>query len=254
MRSGTGWSISTDTGVSLSTGLLVDASGRSAGPARRIGARLQSGPQLIAVWATGSAVAGPGVTGPGGIGDDTVVRHSDRTLIEAREDGWWYGAFLPDGRPVAAFHTAPRQAARLRADPTSWLAGLAAATLLSDRMPATLFETARLHAANAGSGFLEPCLGDAWIACGDAAIAFDPLASHGILNALRTGEMAARTLLATDRTAAATTYEQSIAGLWRRYISWRAALYRRVAHRLPGAFWETAAQASPDCLSPPQHG
>lgn len=241
-RCGAGWRLSTDAGDTLSAAELVDATGRNAGPARRIGARLRRGPRLVAVWATG--ICATGVVA----GD----RRSDRTLIEARDDGWWYGAFLPDGRPVAAFHTAPGPAARLRADPAAWRAGLAAATLLSDRMPPALFGTARLHGANAGNAFLQPNHGDGWIACGDAAIALDPLASHGIINALRTGEIVARTLQAADADAAGRAYEQHLAETWRRCTVWREALYRRAGQRLPGGFWHAAVQLpSPAGLNRP---
>jgi flavin-dependent dehydrogenase len=33
-------------------------------------------------------------------------------------------------------------------------------------------------------------VGDGWVAAGDAAVSFDPLSSHGILNALHTGTLA----------------------------------------------------------------
>jgi flavin-dependent dehydrogenase len=42
----------------------------------------------------------------------------------------------------------------------------------------------------AGGARLEPLHGNGWLACGDAALSFDPLSSQGLLTALYSGKFA----------------------------------------------------------------
>jgi hypothetical protein len=46
-------------------------------------------------------------------------------------------------------------------------------------------EQAGFTAAHSSS--LDPCIGDGWLAAGDASMTFDPLSSQGLLHALFTG-------------------------------------------------------------------
>ena len=86
--------ISGGTQVSLSSGAefearyLVDASGRGASLARRLGARRTIGRPLFAVY---------------GIVQGAAAGHC-RTMIESAADGWRYAVELPDGRTLAAIH------------------------------------------------------------------------------------------------------------------------------------------------------
>jgi flavin-dependent dehydrogenase len=110
------------------------------------------------------------------------------SLVEAVPGGWWYSARLPDGGTVIAFHTdADLPAARLSLNPegffdlltkTRWTA--AAGTGPDQPNYAVERVSAR------GQWLANPC-GDDWCAIGDAAIAFDPLSSQGLFNALYTG-------------------------------------------------------------------
>jgi Tryptophan halogenase len=79
------------------------------------------------------------------------------------------------------------------ADPAAWEASLAATVHI--RAWATAARSRfRLTVSAAGSQVLEPVTGETWVAAGDAACAFDPLSSAGILSALRTGREAAEAL------------------------------------------------------------
>lgn len=49
----------------------------------------------------------------------------------------------------------------------------------------------RVHGVPAETARLSPCRGPGWLAVGDAALSFDPLASQGILTALQSAQMAA---------------------------------------------------------------
>ena len=167
--------------------LVVDASGRAARVARLLGVRRVRYDRLVGVLAYGSTRAS---TGGAGI----VAGQDSTTLVEAVADGWWYSLFLPDHRLVVAFMT---DADLLDASGARRADGLRA---LLDRAPAT---ASRVQAADATldwSGVrirpahtarLETVAGPDWLAVGDAAVSFDPLASYGIAAALGEGFYAA---------------------------------------------------------------
>lgn len=68
----------------------MDASGRPAALARRLGADRRKHDRLVAVFASVRASA---------------VDADARTLVEAVPEGWWYTARVPGGRRVVAFLT-----------------------------------------------------------------------------------------------------------------------------------------------------
>ena len=81
--------------------------------------------------------------------------------------------------------------------------------------------------------------GDGWLAIGDAAICFDPLASNGLLSAFETAAAAAdaavRLLDGDDEAAAA--YDAHVAGLWRSYRQAREAAYAIERRWAQNPFW-----------------
>ncbi|MGW2248613.1 tryptophan 7-halogenase [Kitasatospora sp. NPDC001660] len=153
---------------------LVDATGRRAAVATTHGARRVVGDRLVALH----LALGPGATADG------------TTLVEAVPDGWWYSALLPGGRLLVAFFTdAGLPAARTDADAfrrrladTGPTAARAAAHPVPPSAPPT---RAPAHTAH-----LDRVHGAGWTAAGDAAAAYDPLSSQGILTALYTGQAA----------------------------------------------------------------
>jgi len=97
--------------------------------------------------------------------------------------------------------------------------------------------------ASACSQRLDPIAGDGWIAVGDAASAFDPLSSMGIMKALRSAVDAAAAILrhlAGERDAFA-GYAQTIAADYTRYLDTRTRYYA-MEQRWPDApFWQRRA-------------
>jgi flavin-dependent dehydrogenase len=114
----------------------------------------------------------------------------DGALVESAPDGWWYSASLPDGRGVAMFMT-DRD---LRAH-ASWDQRLAAAPATSQRIGAWRADGPAL-VRPAHSQAAATVTGSDWVAAGDAAAAFDPLASMGIGFSLRSGMEAAQVAVA----------------------------------------------------------
>jgi flavin-dependent dehydrogenase len=192
---------------------LIDASGRARVAARRLGFERRREEAQVAVYAFAA---------DGGDGDA-------RTVIERVAGGWWYTAPLPKSRRVAAFHTDPREAARLLRAPGAFAEKLAATRHLCRFCPPDAVAAVRPAATDAGGSRLEKMAGEEWLAVGDAALTFDPLSSQGIFNALYTGlrgAQAAHAALAGDCTAVQ-RYAERLETVWATYRGRLEELYRR---------------------------
>jgi flavin-dependent dehydrogenase len=164
--------------VKITARFVIDATGRAALVARRLGAEPNVIDQLI------------GVTGFVEFRKPFEKEHF--ALVEARRDGWWYSACLPQRRMAVAFMSDAEIVRELDAQHVvGWRKLLASTRHTCARawrgtIPKMLF------ARPAGSQCLCPAGGEDWLAVGDAAAAFDPLSSMGIGHALSTGMHAAR--------------------------------------------------------------
>jgi flavin-dependent dehydrogenase len=229
-RDGSGWRVDIAHGAEVLTmgaEVLIDAAGRAAPLARRLGAQTRVDDRLGCGWVYGQD------SGPGGRG---------LTFVEATEHGWWYTAPMPQDRRVLAFHTdTDLPAARIARDRDALLAHAKSAYELATLLDSAGFiadETSGFTAAH--SATLEPCAGDGFLAAGDAALAFDPLSSQGLLNALFTGLAAAEaadTHLRGDIDAMA-RYRETIAGVGAAYRQ-HLRLWYGMEQRWPEApFWK----------------
>lgn len=148
------------------------------------------------------------------------------TLIEAVENGWWYSAPLPDGRLVAAFMTdgdLEREA---------WSDAVARTHTTRERIEAY----ARIdepQIASANTSRLNSVVGKTWLAVGDAATAFDPLSSQGIITALESA-LDAATAIADDNL---THYAEIVTERYRKYIVERAQYYAAEQRWPNSEFW-----------------
>jgi 2-polyprenyl-6-methoxyphenol hydroxylase-like FAD-dependent oxidoreductase len=160
---------------------IVDASGRNSWLARRLGvARMVEDRQLALV--TWLQMAEP------------ITEAS--SLIETTADGWWYSANIPGNRMATAFLCKPDKAQRaMWQSPEGWEGLLAAAPHTEQRIregEGTWLTPATFVAAD--SGILAQTCGPGWIAVGDAAMTYDPIASHGMLMALVSARDAAKAI------------------------------------------------------------
>ncbi len=208
--------------------LVVDATGRPARIARMLGARPVAFDQLVGVVALLERRGSP-------------FRDSF-TLIEARPDGWWYSALLPDGRLAAAFFSDPDLLAARAAWTAEGWAALVGESRETRRRVATAGYalTGRPALAPAGNACLQPAAGDGWLAVGDAAAAYDPLSSHGIGSALAGGQAAADATarhLAGDR-AALSGYANRIGAGYARYLKLWLAYYAQERRWTAAPFWQ----------------
>jgi len=76
--------------------------------------------------------------------------------------------------------------------------------------------------------------GSDWLALGDAAIAFDPLSSHGITNAVYTAWQAAEAIeerLGSDSDFALGVYSEKLRKIFRAYLATRQRFHNNVVQK-----------------------
>jgi len=234
-RVGGGWKVELVAGsrmMEVAADFLIDAAGRAAPVATRLGARRQVHDRLVCGWVHGAAR---------NVGADAGL-----TYIEACEDGWWYTAALPQGRRVLALHTdADLPGARDAAHPVNLLARANRRGELARMLSkgGFVFQHGGFTAAHTMT--VDPCGGAGWLAAGDAVLSCDPLSSQGILNALFTGLAAAE---AADRYLSGSEegivdYIEAVNGIRRAYHR-HLSLHYHAETRWPHApFWQRRHQA-----------
>jgi flavin-dependent dehydrogenase len=196
---------------------VIDATGRRAAVARRLGAVLRRDDRLVALCAW--------------------TRSSDRdsrTLVEACPAGWWYTAALPDGGRSVVLHTDGEVARRL-SDPVRWRALLRT----TNHVQHLVGPTGVPRGAAACGVRLDRFAGSRWIAVGDAACAFDPISSQGIFFAIYSGMRAAQALLAGydgDRDAVR-RYCERLEKVRAAYLSRQRLAYAAEARWPDAPFW-----------------
>jgi len=218
-------------------GWLVDATGRGAVVAHRLGAVRRREDRLVAFVGRFRPAAG------------AAADRDARTWIEAVPDGWWYTARVPPGERAVVFHTDADLAGRVALrTPAGFLARLAEARALHGLLAGHGYALAgRPRGVDAGSARLGPVAGDGWLAVGDAAVSFDPLSSQGLFNALYTGLKGAGAIVAAlggDRAAPA-AYARRIDAIWHAYLDHRAVYYAAERRWPRRPFWARRAGARP---------
>jgi flavin-dependent dehydrogenase len=199
-----GWQLGGE-GLSIEAEFVIDATGRTARIGRLTGAELTDMHDQIALWsvATGDA-----------------PERLERPMIERVAHGWWFAVRLDPRRTYAALHVPAREGGAARAN---WRERLGETHYLAPLLQgAGGFEPVR--GSPAGGARLAPVRGPGWAACGDAALALDPLSSQGLFSAIAGGAMLARALC-SDRPDALDAYERRLDEVWRIYADRRAAYH-----------------------------
>jgi len=119
----------------------------------------------------------------------------DRTTrVKSVSNGWWYTARLPGALRVLAFHGLPRTVTQLARQPAAFAEHCNRSGLLPYAVEERDLGEA-LRVSDAAVRCAEHTSGRSWLAVGDAALSFDPLASQGILFALYSGIRGAETAI-----------------------------------------------------------
>lgn len=156
---------------SISARYIMDATGRRAAVARRLGGSRINYDHLVA--AVGLLPA------HGGAANTT-------TLVESTREGWWYSihttrglvvSFMTDADILSRSHGSIRE---------NWIARLEEAPHTHTRAQTAHanWTALSLTVASAATSMLDSVVGPGWIAIGDSAATYDPLSSHGILHSL----------------------------------------------------------------------
>ncbi len=227
MRERDGWRLDVDRRserTAVRARILVDAAGRGSRLLSGFGARRRSNDKLVCSWMRAHDVRLP----------------AGRFHVEAESDGWWYAASLPHGETIVAFHTdADLPVARTVRSAESLRARVSRFAALRDVVADQAWSRAETGFCAANGASLASPVGDGWIATGDAALAFDPLAAQGLFNALYTGLAAAE---AVDRhlrgdTAALASYAEEIARIRGAYETHLLAWYGLESRWPDSPFW-----------------
>ena len=221
------WRLSLRSGQTESARWLIDATGRSAVVARQLGARRLVENRLSGIYA---------------LGHTKRQARIDRTVVEAVPQGWWYGARLPSGDLLVGLHVRPQYAACLVRDRRAWLQMLVETHHIARLFPDASFEH-RLRIVDASGSRLDRLTGDGWVACGDAALSFDPLSAQGLFAAIYGGMMAGRSVdsaLQGGHTELE-CYAKRLERVWQIYSQRLREIYRREARWPSHVFWSTVA-------------
>ena len=227
---------------------LVDCSGRRAVVARALGNSVLDTDDKLFAYAQWFATSGPD--------EDPYTR------IEAGPYGWWYTNRLPgvqDGatRRLVVFHSdKDLSSAKLAASSDGFQELLCNSVHIRSLLESQRYRpVGAIRGAPAHSQRLASFCGDAWMAVGDAAQAYDPLSSQGIDKALRSGSHAGHLIhyALSDGQAASSElgqdnhyigqYVKQQQQLWQSYVSQRDFYYRMQPRWVELPFWRRRYQA-----------
>ena len=210
----------------VNAAFLVDASGRRAGAARRLGAKRRDIDRLVGLIRSF---------------DFEEPDDNGTPLVEAAPLGWWYSVRDHDRRLVIALMTDSDLARRYgltRAD--VWNEALARTRWTQRRIAPRPARAELVQAYDAASRYLSPAAAGRWLAVGDAACSLDPLSSHGLEKAILQGACAGEALSARLRgdRQAIERYPEQISDDLESYLHLRHATYRRELRWPDSPFWQ----------------
>lgn len=223
-----GWILKSHSGREMAARFVIDCSGRSAVFAGRLAKRHRDD-TLVAACSFLEQV-------------DTGIEPTAATVIEARPEGWWYSALIPDGRLVICeFTDRDLFDSKLSDSPDAWRRHVEQTNWTARRVESAGYEISGVpQFATAASVWLEDVAGLNWAAAGDAAAAFDPLSSHGLTAALWTGRQSAASAIAAlnGDESALRKYADNVAVGVDQYRRQREAIYRQETRFRDQPFWQ----------------
>lgn len=210
----------------LNASFVVDATGRSAWFAGEIGVPQVAHDTLVGVV----RVVDLGRAEPVGNGP----------LIEPFEHGWWYSAPTADNRLAVVAMTDADICKRLQlAHAAQWTEHLQTAPLTRERV-ARLKIRGELSVRAAHTRSLHNCCGKNWLAVGDTAASVDPIASHGVLRALRFGVHASDAIGEhfSSPHSSLKNYEALVQTEFENNLILRTDIYRTESRWVGAPFWQ----------------
>ncbi len=226
-----GWQFQIDSAgrqIGVISNFAIDCSGRAAQLAIDAGARRKIYDKLIAIWCMAAEA-----------GDRPDA--DQRIYLESAPDGWFYSARIPNRRRVLAYFTDGdlRDALRL-ISPTNFDDYIAKFFRLNTIVAGPRYRImAGPFRVNAASMKLVRAYGERWIAAGDAAQAFDPLSSQGVVTAIIGGNNAAAALIAahSSDSGALEKFQADLDAGYAAYLAERQTYYRAEQRWAERPFW-----------------
>lgn len=202
---------------------VIDATGRRAVLARSQGALRQADNALVGLYAWYSQQ------------DDDA---GGLTLVESRPEGWWYTARLPQHTRVVMFNTDAENAIKIYRSPATWKNLLAATAFTREVLPKKP-GSVKLYGTQASGACLNQFGGNGWLAVGDAALSFDPIASQGIFFALYSGMKAGQAVHAAlaGEAGGLEDYSARLASIRASYVQGHGHMYRAEQRWKNHSFW-----------------
>lgn len=195
--------------MTLAAPLVADATGRKRALLRKLGVEEERTDQQVAATCVLPLVRLP------------ELRYD--TFTESFAGGWGIVSALDGERQsMSLFAPAGSDTARAIRDYSHWPQVLRDTRLLRSFLSAAV--QPQVRGAGAGSSRAMQCAGEGWLAIGDAAIAFDPLSSHGISNALYTVMRAVEVIknrLRGGGGQAFARYDQNLQAIYGQYLMMR---------------------------------
>lgn len=215
---------------------IVDATGRPAALARRLGARLNRLDRLVSLAVLTEPVATSGFDG--------------FSMVEGVEIGWWYASRLPSGETVVALMTDSDLARETDLRSPSIFRRAWAETSEIGRLVPVPDHPRRPVVFAAGAQFIDRAIAPGWLALGDALIALDPLSASGVTGALEDAFVAAETLVRLlgipdggEARDLRSSYAARANATLRRFLLERRAIYGAERRWPKQSFWRRRAVA-----------
>jgi flavin-dependent dehydrogenase len=213
--------------TTMSPSVIVDATGRPATFARRQGARVRAHDRQVAMAAFGG-------------GSNGEVPHT-RSIVEAAEPGWWYGAPIDPKRGICMLVTDDDLLPRgVKSNLYAWWREQLSRTTQVRHWFRAFERSEPLLVRSARSQCLDVAHGIGWVAVGDAALALDPLSSQGIANALDHGTRAAASIAAylAGEHSSLETFARDLQREYAAYRATRTRYYRLETRWRESVFWK----------------
>ncbi|MCM8531084.1 MAG: NAD(P)/FAD-dependent oxidoreductase [Lentisphaeraceae bacterium] len=161
------------------------------------------------------------------------------THLESVDYGWWYSARLPGNQMLITLNTDSELIRSMGLQNIeTWLKALANTANTSRFLKGAELVDSSIKSFAAPSFCLDRVVGEDWLAVGDAASAYDPVTSQGIIKSLSNALEAADTILAEDKGTALLSYEKRIVSSFDNYLKMQHYFYS-LENRWPSSsFWQ----------------
>ena len=213
--------------IKVMASVIVDASGQRAVFATERGSKKLFSDPLICLCTRFSI-------------DNNPEKFSKLTHLESVEDGWWYAARIPGNQLLVAFYTNAETIKAKRLNKiNNFLSTLKQSSNTSKLTDKLELIDEQPKGFPAPSYCLNKATGTNWLAIGDAAAAFDPITSQGIIKAMSNAIIAAETIERNKDIIEKdfSKYQNYLSSNYANYVSMRKRFYQMEMRWPSNPFW-----------------